>query len=195
MSEGPLIDVFRPVIPLKLDFARKLFNNIPNSVVDKWELKGPDKKWPGNPGFRFNKQKLSAVYYAVKSKISNHALIKYSLPDFKFECIYVLQPKEIDSKGRQIERRYDKDGNIESEYARDEFKKGPGYVKTKSKDKEVNIPYIWGDDPKPLDNIDEIRPYLVESPTRFEWFHKKDKPEDKYVTFLLSSPFFKRNKK
>ena len=132
----------------------------------------------GNVGFDTNIDQ-------VKSGNGNGSALYLSTNNFK------VQPSADSTTNSVI---YDKDGNIESEYARDEFKKGPGYVKTKSKDKEVHIPYVWGDDPKPLDNIDEIRPYLVESPTRFEWFHKKDKPEDKYVTFLLSAPFFKRNK-
>ena len=110
---------------------------------------------------------------------------------FKFEYIYPNPTeKEVDSKGYQIERRYDKDGNAESEY----IKAPSGYIKTKSKDKEVRLPYVWGKDPKPLDNIDKIRSYLAETPTRFEWYHKKDNPEEKYFIFLLSTLTFKQNK-
>ena len=192
MSEDVLIDVQWPVVSLKLDFAQKLFDNIPSNIVDRWELKKPEKNINRSSIFRFNKQKLSKMYYHTHSENSIYTIIKYSFPDFKFEYIYSLKEKDVNYEGHPIERRYDKDENMESEYVKIPNKKG-GYltVKTKSKDKEVYLPYVWGEDPKPLDNIDEIRPYLVETPTQLKWFHKEDNPEDMYVTFLLNTPFFK----
>ena len=57
MSEDVLIDVQWPVVSLKLDFAQKLFDNIPSNIVDRWELKKPEKNINRSSIFRFNKQK------------------------------------------------------------------------------------------------------------------------------------------
>jgi hypothetical protein len=171
-------------IKLKSSFAQQLFNNIPNNVVDKWGLKNPKKD---SGIFRFKKQKLSAVYYQVNSGPGGVAIIKYSFPNFKFEYIYKLW-RGLDSMGRQIEKRYDKEGNIESEYVR----KPEGlFIKTKSKDKEVYLPYIWGRGSRPLNNINELSLYLVKSHIQFKWFHKEGDLEDIYI--IPQSTYSKNN--
>ena len=167
-------------IPIKPKISQQLFNNIPNKVINKWELTKPDIDYGI---FRFKNQYLFSIYYRVFSKIYEDVVIKFSpFPYLKFEYIYILHKNETDDTGRKIERRYDEEGNIESEYVKTLNKKEEClYIKTKSKDKEVYIPYIWGKDLYPLKNIFEISQYITEIPTQFRWFHKKDNPEDKYI--------------
>ncbi len=126
------------------------------------------------------------MYYRVFSKIYGDALIKFSpFPYFKFEYIYILHENETDNVGRQIERRYDKEGNIESEYVKAVHNKEKyTYIKTKSKNKKVYLPYVWGKNLHPFKNLVEINLYLTKLPTQFRWFHKKGNLKDKYIIAL-----------
>tara|TARA_B100001250_G_C19788730_1_gene785420 strand:+ start:1694 stop:2236 length:543 start_codon:yes stop_codon:yes gene_type:complete len=173
--------------PFKQEVAQQLFNNIPNNVINKWGLTKPDT---GFGIFRFKKQKISAIYYRVFSKTYGDVIIKYPSPHFKFEYIYILHKDETDGNGRKIERRYDGGGNIESEYVKS-LNKEDFYTKIKSKGKEVHLPYIWGKDPYPLENVSKISSYLTKVPTQFKWFHKKNNLEDKYIIAYTNGIRFK----
>ena len=171
---------------LNKETAEKLHAEIPSNIVTKFDL---DINIDYRYGiFRFNNPKLENIYLFIRNKEGDKYVIKYSYPELKFSRIYINE--EVPNWGI-LDRRYDKDLNIDAEYEWyvDGTHNPNKYlaVKIKEYDKDgnpvtVHKPYVLGDGIAPI-SIDPIKPYIETIHETYKFFYKENAPFNRFIVW------------